>query len=192
MTGSVAEGSILDSHHQAQPSRAHRGPKTTAGKARVSLNALRHGISAITPVIPDLERLDDWEAYRLGVLTSLTPVGHLEVVLAERVALALWRLRRVLAYEAAVLERESDEVRGQPTPRRFLPPAPQTDKIIRYEAHLTRQCYQALHELEALQGRRCDQRTPLVRLDVQGVSQVAGATGMDASRRPEEWTDVYD
>ena len=40
-------------------------------------------------------------------------------------------------------------------------------KVARYEAHLSRQMYQALHELEALQSRRRGAATPLARVDVQ-------------------------
>jgi hypothetical protein len=40
-------------------------------------------------------------------------------------------------------------------------------RISRYEAHLSRQMYQALHELEALQTRRDGKAAPLARLDVQ-------------------------
>jgi hypothetical protein len=39
--------------------------------------------------------------------------------------------------------------------------------IARYEAHLSKQMYQALHELEALQARRRGRAAPLARVDVQ-------------------------
>ncbi len=39
----------------------------------------------------------------------------------------------------------------------------------RYEAHLSRQLYKAMHELEALQLRRRGGVAPLARLDVDGV-----------------------
>ncbi len=50
---------------------------------------------------------------------------------------------------------------------RILPDRADLEKIARYEAHLSRQMYQALHELEALQARRAGKGTPLARLDVQ-------------------------
>jgi hypothetical protein len=46
-----------------------------------------------------MERAEDWEEHREGVLESLSPEGHLEMVLAEWVALLLWRLNRVTRYE---------------------------------------------------------------------------------------------
>jgi hypothetical protein len=46
-----------------------------------------------------VEKAEDWEEHRDGVLESLQPQGHLELVLAERVALLSWRLHRVIRYE---------------------------------------------------------------------------------------------
>jgi hypothetical protein len=77
------------------------GPKTPAGKARAGRNALRHGLGSQLPVLPG-ERAEDWEAHWDGILASLSPVGALEESLVNRVALCLWRLGRVAAYETAV------------------------------------------------------------------------------------------
>jgi hypothetical protein len=46
-----------------------------------------------------VEKKEDWEEHRDGILESLQPEGHLEEVLAERVALLSWRLHRVTRYE---------------------------------------------------------------------------------------------
>jgi len=75
------------------------GPATEEGKDVVRWNAARHGIRSPAPVVPGIEKAEDWEAHRAGVLESLKPVGHLETVLAERVALLCWRLHRVTRYE---------------------------------------------------------------------------------------------
>jgi hypothetical protein len=63
------------------------------------LFAEQHGISSPAPVVPGIERAEDWEEHRDGVLESLSPEGYLETVLAERVALLCWRLNRVTRYE---------------------------------------------------------------------------------------------
>ena len=75
------------------------GPTTQEGKEVVRWNATRHSIRSPAPVIPGMERVEDWEEHREGVLESLSPDGHLELVLAERVALLSWRLHRVTRYE---------------------------------------------------------------------------------------------
>jgi hypothetical protein len=41
-----------------------------------------------------------------------------------------------------------------------LPPADATDKVLRYEAHLDRQLYRAMDELERLQRRRRGENVP--------------------------------
>jgi hypothetical protein len=78
------------------------GPKTAAGKARSSKNALRHGLRSPLPVLPG-EQADDWELHRQGIVASLAPAGALEAELAQRVALLLWRQRRVIAFETGVV-----------------------------------------------------------------------------------------
>ena len=50
-----------------------------------------------------------------------------------------------------------------------MPDEKTLQKIARYEAHLSRQLYQAKHELEALQTKRSGGAAPLARLDVQGL-----------------------
>ncbi len=149
-----------------------RGPRTEEGKSHVRLNAVTHGLCAITPVIPGVEREEDWEAHRAGVVESLAPGGHLETVLAERVAFLLWRLRRVAAYEVAELV-EVHKRCGNGSDRVYLPPEKKVDKLVRYEAHVSRVLYQTLHELEALQARRRGERAPLARLDVHGLPEMS-------------------
>jgi hypothetical protein len=65
-------------------------------------------------VVPG-EDAADWEAHRTAIVQDLAPVGALEEALADRVALGLWRLHRVAAYEAAAaadaLARKEDKVR---------------------------------------------------------------------------------
>ena len=79
------------------------GPKTAQGKAVVRWNATRHGISSPAPVVPGLEKTEDWQEHRDGILENLSPVGHLELTLAERVALLSWRLHRVTRYETEAI-----------------------------------------------------------------------------------------
>src|SRR5215207_9208760 len=80
-------------------SLAKGGPVTQEGKAVVKWNATRHGIRSPAPVVPGVEKREDWEEHRDGMLENLQPEGHLELVLAERVALLSWRLHRVTRYE---------------------------------------------------------------------------------------------
>ena len=65
----------------------------------VRWNPTRHGIRSPAPVVPRVEKKEEWEEHRNGILESVQPEGHLETVLAERVALLLWRLHRVTRFE---------------------------------------------------------------------------------------------
>jgi hypothetical protein len=87
------------------------GPVTHEGKEVVRWNATRHGIHSHAPVVPGVEKTEDWENHRDGILRSLQPEGYLEEILAERVALLPWRLNRVTRYEteAIALFQESVE-----------------------------------------------------------------------------------
>ncbi len=91
------------------------GPRSGAGKAVSACNAVRHGVFARVPVIPGVERAEEWEAHRAGILASLRPVGFLEARLAERAAELLWRLGRVARYECAVVAVQLDEAAEAPT-----------------------------------------------------------------------------
>jgi hypothetical protein len=84
-------------------SLAKGGPLTQEGKEVVKWNAVKHGLRSPAPVVPSIERREDWEQHRDGVLESLQPEGHLEMVLAERVALLSWRLNRVTRYETETI-----------------------------------------------------------------------------------------
>src|SRR5262249_46258738 len=93
----------VDAGHSDPPRR--RGPKTAAGKARIALNAITHGISSTRLVTPGESRTA-WAENREAIVHALAPVGPVETALADRVASALWRLQRVAAYEeAAIAER---------------------------------------------------------------------------------------
>jgi hypothetical protein len=88
------------------------GPKTEEGKEVARWNATRHGIRSPAPVVPGVEKQEDWEEHCDGVLESLQPEGHLELVLAERVALLSWRLHRVTRYETesiALLQEKAED-----------------------------------------------------------------------------------
>jgi hypothetical protein len=127
--------------------RRSTGPRSAAGKARSSQNALKHGLRAESALLPG-ESATDWREHREGVLFALGAKGALEIALADRVALVLWRLQRVNPCDAVAVERELP-ADGRPTSDENL-----LDKIMRYETHLSRQALRALQALERLQDIR--------------------------------------
>jgi len=64
-----------------------------------ALNATRHAVLSVVPVLPGVERAEDWDAHRDATIASLAPSGYLETILADRVASLFWRLGRVTRYE---------------------------------------------------------------------------------------------
>jgi len=85
------------------------GPRTPAGKTRVSSNALKHGLTGREVVLPN-ENPDDFDSFRAGLLTSLDPQGELEAALAEKIVADFWRLRRVPIFEATLYRRGCAEL----------------------------------------------------------------------------------
>ena len=68
-------------------------------------------------------------------------------------------LERLSAFKDYALERE--KLSGDAEARSFsLPPTDATDKLLRYEAHLDRQLYRAMDQLERLQRQRRGENVP--------------------------------
>ena len=69
------------------------GPRTEAGMSIASKNAIKHGLQAAEIVIPG-EDPSEFDSFRQALLADLSPVGQLEVMLADRIVGSLWKLRR--------------------------------------------------------------------------------------------------
>ncbi|HEY8767006.1 MAG TPA: hypothetical protein VIP09_07055 [Dehalococcoidia bacterium] len=169
--------------------------KPQRGKTSSSRNAWKHGILSQVMAIDGFEDQRGWEAFRDGITDSLEPEGVLEHLLVERIAIALWKLRRLESHQLFLTLRniggaerdvqvaeafrqrtigkdvfpqvsEDDVMRAKLV--RSFPPTEELNLIMRYEAHLHRLYIQNLHELEAIQIRRQGGTSPLARLDIIG------------------------
>ena len=69
------------------------GPKSQKGKAIVSQNALKHGLSARHDVVIT-ENQADFDLHRDSLLEELSPQGPMESILADRIISLSWRLKR--------------------------------------------------------------------------------------------------
>ena len=119
-SASVAEEAIIPAVTSLRKRVANRrnaglstGPKTAAGKAAASKNALKHGILSRQVVLPD-EDPGEFEDFRRRLTEDLKPTGELETVFAERIMLGAWRLRRVVRLEAAVIRAQESELQAFP------------------------------------------------------------------------------
>jgi hypothetical protein len=79
------------------------GPRSPNGKARAAQNALKHGLTAVTPVLPD-EDASAFEELRQRFFAQFQPDTALEIELVEDLTCLLWRLRRVPPIEAGILQ----------------------------------------------------------------------------------------
>ena len=121
--------------------RNNRGPRSAAGKAAGAFHNVRHGLLSRQAALPDEDEAE-WIRFRDAVAASLGAVGFVETALASRVAMALWRLRRIPAVEAAAMATAS------------IPPA----SITTYEAMLDRRLRQSLDQLHVMQYARLGKR----------------------------------
>jgi hypothetical protein len=134
------------------------GPKTAQGKAVVRWNATRHGISSPKPVVPGLEKQEDWESHRDGIMENLSPIGHLEITLAERIALLCWRLHRVTRFETGSIavsqEQVEEDIHRMARLLRSLHENPYTSthpEDIRFEAKHYKQVHSVLRRFPSLE-----------------------------------------
>ncbi len=108
----------------------------------------------------------DWLAKEAGIVDDLAPDGTVAYSPGEGL---LERVHTVALHELHTAEDRARSIERQFIEKRrarILPKAEELQKIARYEAHLSREMFRSLHELEALQTRRAGGTSPLGRLDV--------------------------
>ncbi len=79
------------------------GPISDEGKARSSRNATQHGLLSARMFLED-EGPADFNGLMGSLMHSLSPVGAIEETLVERIAVTIWRQRRLVQAETASLE----------------------------------------------------------------------------------------
>jgi hypothetical protein len=83
------------------------GPKTAQGRANSSMNAVKHGLTAKTLILPN-ENPDRFREMFNGYFDLFRPIGQKEIDLVSDIVAARWRLSRVRSYQTAVLDLEID------------------------------------------------------------------------------------
>jgi hypothetical protein len=81
------------------------GPKTEEGKSVSSLNALKHGLTAQTTLLPD-ENPQLYSTLSGGIREELRPVGCVESVLVDLIVGKMWRLGRIAQVEVGIFRSE--------------------------------------------------------------------------------------
>jgi hypothetical protein len=139
------------------------GPRTEEGKARSRYNALKHGVLASALLITEgaaAEYSGVFQELLDGLRQDLAPVGMLEEILVEKIAVCCWRQRRALQCEAAIVR--EDEILPMPMSKGLLKIMSHrgTDRILRYETTIHRQLAFAMNQLERLQRTRKGENVP--------------------------------
>ena len=141
------------------------GPRTSEGKAKSSLNAVKSALTGRTVLLPT----DDAPSYRRHILAfenDLKPVGLQECELVQSIADTGWRLHRIFALEMAIFAKGEIECAAlhadQPPSERssladlhtFLTYEKQLRNLQLQESRLARRRDKDLAELRRLQQER--------------------------------------
>jgi len=153
------------------------GPRTPEGKARVALNARKHGLLSRESLVEGESELDLLD-FGKRLRAQLAPIGELELFLADRIISNAWRLRRAVGIEAALLNVKRGDQTVLEGVLSWKSDCDRLQLISRYEATLERSLYKALHELQRLQAAREGQAVLLPQMVDLEVS-VSGADEPD-------------
>jgi len=146
-------------------SKHSTGPRTPEGKRRSSLNALRHGFTGHTIVLPS-EDLAAYQHHSKRWLDELQPKGVLEDQLVQSLSDTTWRLNRIPALEAnlftlGIIEHAANINTAEPEAQAALAMAAALGEHARaiatismQEQRLTRQFHRTLEQLQQIQAQR--------------------------------------
>lgn len=128
------------------------GVKTDEGKAVSKYNALKHGILS-KQILFEGEDENELLALEKRLRAELSPSTEIELLLVDKIASNIWRLKRALSFEKddVIFTSDYDGTVGLKA---------DADRFFRYETMLERSIYKALHELERIQAKRNGEKVP--------------------------------
>jgi len=145
------------------------GPRTEEGKARVSQNAVKHGMTSKKMFVLQNENPEEWDQMFADCIEEFKPATSFETRLVEEIAFANWRLRRAWTTENALLDAEMEKgakefarkyanadegIRQGNAFRSIADDSKALALAIRYEARLERAYKRAIKTLEDLRASR--------------------------------------
>ena len=181
-----------DAQIQANRENAKKstGPRTPEGKARVSKNALKHGLLAQDSVIPS-EDPAEFDRHLTTYQDTYLPRNCVEKEIVRQIADAAWRMRRLSRIETtaitvAMARRRQHRLRyGQESALEgheadlellgasMLDDTKLLNNLGRYDGHLTRRFYRAVELMMKIRREEAKSRRPR------------------PSRQPDNGFDVY-
>jgi hypothetical protein len=145
------------------------GPTSPQGRARSSINALRHGLTARVVVLPS-EDMDAYKAFSKQIVDSLDPQTPVERQFAHTIADNQWRINRIRSIEDGMLgmghfedagnfNADNPEIHSAMTAARaFREDSKAFVNLSIYEQRLHRSMKEALRQLKELQAERRERR----------------------------------
>lgn len=169
LTGTVAVGDLAMPNqisaaklaaNQAN-ARLSSGPKSIEGKARVSLNAVKTGLTGRTVLLPS-EDAGEYRTHIDSFITRWSPVGDSESSLVQSLADVEWRLNRIQVIEMAIYAKGRVEHADQLDDpnmsdlETYLRYEKQLKNLHLQESRLRRNREKDTAELRRLQGERAE------------------------------------
>jgi len=147
------------------------GPRTPEGKASSSRNALRHGLSSRTTLLPS----EDQAAYQQHCrkfIVEYRPPTPTETQLTQELADTSWRLNRVPALEAEMLHRAAHPANEEAAIAFDIVDAHRAIATLSlHSARLSRQFQRTLQQLREIQADRLARRERDLK-DAAAISEV--------------------
>ncbi len=178
------------------------GPRSTSGKNRSALNALRHGITGQVSIMPEEDRVAH-DAFCREIIDGFNTQTALELQLASLIAEDFWRLQRIRALEndifalghsseAASIETEDPEVHVSLTRAQvFLDRSKELERLTLYEQRINRALEKNRKQLDELQAERARKREQALE-QARLLRQLAGAKQLDESGPQESYDPAAD
>jgi hypothetical protein len=162
----VSERRIEANRRNAQLST---GPRTPAGRARSSINALRHGITGQVSIMTTEDRAAH-DKFVQELIDRLRPEDPLELQFASVIAEDFWRLQRIRAVEndmlalgnfsdAAAIDVDHPEIHASLTrAQTFLDQSKDFERLTLYEQRINRAIEKNRKQLAEVQAERKRER----------------------------------
>ena len=162
----VSEKRIEANRRNAQKST---GPRSIDGRARSSMNALRHGITGQVSIMTVEDRAAH-DKFVQELIESLQPEGAVELQFASVIAEDFWRLQRIRAVEndmlalgnfsdAADIDVDHPEIHASLTrAQTFLDQSKDFERLTLYEQRINRAIEKNRKQLAELQAERKRER----------------------------------
>ena len=189
----ATEAQIAANRNNAQKST---GPKTPEGKDAVRLNGLKHGLASDILVLPG-ESESDFNNLLDSLEAEHEPATPTEVILVRQMAMASWRLQRIVHMEAAhyrlsraqlqpFYKNYYDDQLTEPERQAIIFERDTTNNLInfaRYEGRLERSFHKsltALQNLRALRKKEIGSGLPIQEVPAPAAVKTPAKTATDA------------